>query len=390
MQDVSTKAMDQWSTRPDDERFETLESLDNALATMHNSSVEASTRMNQTRVEPLGNDLVVIGPANTPVAVNNWSFQTLCWRAEAPAQYLMKLPVDKAADLLTYGVQKKADDGKESVLLIDQRPNANGLPTLRAISSEVYARFWGDWCSRMLFAARDGGFRVPPARPARHGQAGTRLATEGDVIATAHASLGIKVGDAIAPAGLYAGDRNMFAFMVHEGRIDMGGGRFLSPGFFMENSEVRERKYSLTTFWYDSICGNHIVWGMENVVEVDVVHAGRNAHNKAYDLTRKFVDGIRNSDPSEFARVVAASKVKVLGPKQEDSVDAAYKLVGKLGVSRKTLDSAYLSAARDGEDPNTAWGIAYGMTRRSQDNGNADNRTTVDRAAGMLLKRIAF
>ncbi len=81
-------------------------------------------------------------------------------------------------------------------------------------------------------------FCVPPARPAFPDQPGTRPATEDDVLAVKD-FLSINVGDPVAPAGLYASNHDMFAFLINEeNRIDDGSDSGLSRGVFFENSEV--------------------------------------------------------------------------------------------------------------------------------------------------------
>jgi len=56
------------------------------------------------------------------------------------------------------------------------------------------------------------GWRVPPAHPLFADQPGVRLASEADVLWPDGFELSVRVGDAIAPAGLYLGDRSLFAF----------------------------------------------------------------------------------------------------------------------------------------------------------------------------------
>jgi len=72
----------------------------------------------------------------------------------------------------------------------------------------------------------------------------------------------LKVGDKIAPAGLYGSDHDMFAFMVLENRrIEDGTEGGLSRGAFFSNSEVGGGAFRIKSFYYRHVCGNHIVWG---------------------------------------------------------------------------------------------------------------------------------
>ena len=77
------------------------------------------------------------------------------------------------------------------------------------------------------------------ARPVFPNQPGTRPATEADVLQAVTFGISAKLGDPIAPAGLYLGDRSLFAFLIHEDRrIEDGTDAGLLRGFLVWNSEV--------------------------------------------------------------------------------------------------------------------------------------------------------
>jgi hypothetical protein len=66
--------------------------------------------------------------------------------------------------------------------------------------------------------------------------------------------------------GLYAGEQDMFAFLIDDQSwVDIGGEQFAS-GFFVWNSEVGRRTVGVETFWYQRVCANHIVWDATEVV----------------------------------------------------------------------------------------------------------------------------
>jgi len=83
------------------------------------------------------------------------------------------------------------------------------------MTSEKYTRIWNWEIADRLNEMVEKGWRVPPARPAMPNQPGTRPATVQDVLDVA-GFLSVNLGDPIAPAGLYASDHDMFAFLVFE------------------------------------------------------------------------------------------------------------------------------------------------------------------------------
>jgi hypothetical protein len=68
-------------------------------------------------------------------------------------------------------------------------------------------------------------------------------------------------------------------------------------------------------------------------------------------------------------------------------LDAVFKMVGNL--SRKRIGEAYdLAEQRTAwyGNPNTAWGLAGGLTEIVRDLPNADERHLLDKAAGKVME----
>lgn len=59
-------------------------------------------------------------------------------------------------------------------------------------------------------------------------------------------------------SGLYAGEQDLFCFLIDpEGWTEIDGETF-APGFFVWNSEVGCRTVGIETFWFQAICQNHV------------------------------------------------------------------------------------------------------------------------------------
>lgn len=84
---------------------------------------------------------------------------------------------------------------------------------------------------------------------------------------------------------------------------------------------------------------------------------------------------------------ISAAKQFTLGASQEEVIKkvSAGRIVD---LSKQECEDAYTLAERyadqHGDDPNTAWGYAAGITRLSQGVW-ADNRLRMDKAAGKVL-----
>ena len=374
------KASQQWANRPDDERFANLHEMKQSCDYYRNSSVEGNVAYADLRATAVDGEVMLSGTART-AHLTNWAFGQLATVAGAPAGYLRRLPAELAAENLNQTLAKVEGTGR---LLAHQ--NAGDL-TLRCLTGANYARIWNGEIVERLIGLQDDGWRVPPARPARIGQAGTREATIADCLTAGDFGLSVQLGDLIAPAGLYASDHDMFVFMVNETRrIEDGSKGGLSRGFFVSNSEVGGGSLKRTSFLYRHCCGNHIVWGASNVVETKIIHrgnAGDKFNNEFLVELRKYADDSASDDE---ARIVDAKRT-VIAANKEDVIDA---LFGKKILPRKDLIAAYDYAEQEETTvaPNTVWGMVQGVTRLSQDTQFADERAATDKAAGKILELV--
>jgi hypothetical protein len=380
------RASAQWANRPDDERFSSLDDLHAAVSSYRESAKEATVPFNTLRTEARDGEVLLIGRTNVPARLTNWSFGQVATAVGAPASYLRALPATLAAQNLNHGLSKTDDRTDRQVLF-----HANGDLLARAITSERYTRIWNSDVTARLLRLPADGWQVPPARPARGGQVGTRPATEADVLRGAGFGLSINVGDLIAPAGLYASDHDMFAFLVNNDRriAEPGNPDGLARGFFVSNSEVGAASFAITRFLYRHVCGNHIVWGAKQVSELKIRHVGA-ADDRAFaEIKGQLIKYANDSASDDEARVRAAMNF-TLGATKDEVLDRLFA-VKSLGVSRKTLDAAYDTCVEQDANlnPTSAWGMAQGLTRLSQETPFADERIAADRAAGRVLS-IAF
>jgi hypothetical protein len=291
----------------------------------------------------------------------------------------------------------------------------NGHTKLRSINSDKYARFWNAEVFAALLPLTERGWVTPPARPSTVEDLRSRPATVADVLTrrTAGGGLTVRVGDPIAPAGIYASDHDMFAFLVNEDlRIDDGTPDGLARGFFVSNSEVGAGALKFKAFYYRHVCGNHIVWGAEEVVDVSIRHVGSpdalrqrfalqvsaalerltapasvDAHQRMIDRARSLILST-SADPATARKEVldalirAVSGGRTLKPASGISV----------GMFAGALDKALEFAHIDNVNPYSLWGAINGLTRYSQDGDGAafaDERARVDALTPKLLTLVS-
>lgn len=384
----------QWATRPADQRFWTLEDAHAYCRGYADTAAEIDLDFGAENVLAVaGGNLAVSlddGKAGTTATFTHWGFGQLARMAGAPADYLRKLPAPVAAQCLEAGLDAHFQGRDE--MTVQALVHANGTNVLRAITSDKYTRFWNHQVFERLVDLQQFGWRVPPARPANKPGEQTRPATAADCLDVRMAGLGVKPGDPIAPAGIYASDHDMFAFLVNENnRLDDGTDGGLSRGFFVRNSEVGASSLKLTLFHYRHVCGNHIVWDASDVVDIAIRHVGDVGGRFALEAEGALSKYLAASAKDEQERIDRARTLR-LGGTAEEVLDAVFKVMRKgqraympSGMSMKTLQAAMAAITDQDGDPFTVWGFANGMTRLSQQTPYADERAFLDRAASQVL-----
>lgn len=380
------RASNQWASRPPDERFWTIQEMRDACRDYARNAVPVGVNTRTVSLQHDGQqDLVMSAPdlGTLKPRLTNWAFSQLCQRAKAPASFLRELPPNLAAQVLTDRLHSRVsvDESSQGRLLMHQVGNSW---IARAITSPKYTRVWNWEVAEAMLGLGDE-WRTPPARPCGNDDPRAREATEADCTNTNEGFWGaVRPGDMIAPAGIYASDHDMFCFMVNESvRMDEGG---LAKGFFASNSEVGAASLRLTMFWYDGVCGNHIVWGARDVTDVRIFHIG-NADKR---FASEFVAELHRTAadiPIGDVETIEKAKQFRLGSDKEEVLEALFKLTV---LPRNRLNEAWEWAEKEAErrsgvDPKTAWGQVCGITRMSQECQFTDDRVAMDRSAGKIL-----
>lgn len=405
-----TDAHRQWANRPADERYWTIADALQATTHHRDTAREVSFPWDAVSLAPSddGADIVLHLPDGTGATLTHYAAGQLARTVGAPMAYLAKLPTDLAVSCLEHGLTV-AHGGKDKGgnALIHQ----NGHTKLRSLTSDRYARFWNCEVFQALEPLTSQGWRTPPARPAGVNDPRSRRAEPADCLKRSGQFWGtVKPGDWIAPSGIYASSHDMFAFLINEDmRIDDGTEDGLARGFFISNSEVGAGALKLKAFYYRDVCSNHIVWGAEHVVEVNVRHVG------TFDSIRqKFALQVRGALDSFTRESMEADQLTVTRARNymlttaTDPATARKEVLNALisgvsggrtlkpasgisvGMFEKSLDLAVQFADIDKVHPYSLWGAVNGLTRYSQTVGAdyADERARVDSLTGKLMKLV--
>jgi hypothetical protein len=181
-------------------------------------------------------------------ALNHWSFGQVCRLAEISADTVNRLSPATASTVLAETLPK----GNKPFQILTQEDR------IRSIHGASYTRLWN---TDLLSMIREFATDFQPPQQAVTG--GT---------------------------GLYAGEQDLFVFLIDPlGWTEIDGENY-APGFFVWNSEVGRRALGCQTFWFEAVCQNHIVWDATDVVEYTRKHTA-NVHEGLAEI-RTMIEAI--------------------------------------------------------------------------------------------------
>ena len=355
------QANQQWSSRPADERFLSLTALHESVTQSRARSASRTISSRKLQALPVDGDhkaLVVAGPNGKPATLSNWSFGQLAARAGAPAGYLRGLPSPMAADCLNFGLQVSRDIEDVGVLIAT---GDEGLE-LRAVTGPQYGRIWNsDITGALVDRFGDGisgDFRVP-------------------------GEFGRAVDVTKANTTLYASDRDMFVFLADEkNRIEIpnrrdGQSGQMARGFFVWNSEVGSSTLGISTFLFDYVCCNRIVWGAEQVKEVRIRHTA--------SVNDRWLEEVVPAIQS-YANGTASSVVRAIEDARAVRIDNVSEFLSKRFTKSQSWQIIAAHLTDEGRPIESLWDAATGITSYARNIQHQDARVQIEREAGKLLE----
>jgi hypothetical protein len=344
----------QWATRPSDERYQSLDAMQTVVerrALQSNSVSLTASDLSRFAVEDIDGQIAVGGNRLT-----NWSLTQLSQLAGVPSGYIRELPAHLAVANLDHGLRDRLTsrtDGDLSFLV----GNLGHEGVLRACTSQRYSRIW-DHEVLNLVKQHAGDFRPPLGF--RDGQWGADL----------------------VPSGLYASDRDIFAFLVNEENPLVVGNDVLHRGFYCWNSEVGGSSFGWSTFYYRMVCGNNIIWGASDIRETRVRHVGKAARTALMETFPAALDELRALGPqkSEHLEIVTAQKDELA-----TTATKAVEALRERGFTGREAREGVVAAEREEEMPFTRWGLLQGLVAYARTMSATDARVELERKAPKIL-----
>lgn len=359
------EASHQWATRPQDQRFESLETLYASVndRRMRSRSIDVDLGTVSAKEDQ---NTIVLNRGFQSVEPSHWAYGQLAGWIHAPSEYLRRLPTPLAVQCLNHGIVNSAKERGTLKFMAITEPNKE-LNTLQAVTSTTYGRIWDAdvvGCAQRIVERTGGRFFNPKAYDMASG--GTK------------------------PSGLYASDRDVFIFMIDGGsRLEVGPRAKLNRGFFMWNSEVGARTFGLTTFLFNEVCGNHIVWGAQDIKEVRIRHTANGPYRFDAEATPALLEYC-NSSASADEAVIRKAQNTIIVTDRSDAFGQVLAYCDRHGkFNRAEIKSAIDFAKAEEGDCRTVWHLVQGFTAYARGFDYVDARVDLETRAGKLLNHIA-
>ena len=320
--------------RGPDECFDSLAGLTRFCQEQKEKSVDRWVPPRSLRPRPLALDRLVIDFADPGAKqseeayqMNDWSFTQLCQLAKVSRDTVNRVTADTAWRV--FG--DTLPDGNKPLQLYTEGN------IIRSIHGVSYTRLYNADILAML--AEFATDFQPPQKAAFGGKNDS------------------------GGTGLYAGEQDMFVFLIDPtGWAEIEGQAF-APGFFIWNSEVGKRSLGIQTFWFQAICQNHIVWDAVEVVEFTRKHTASIQDSLAE--MRRIVEQLvakRDERRDGFVKVIAKAIHVRLGADAEEVA----KVLLQHGIGRTWAKQALQIAEKQGRF--TIFAMVDALTRMAGEN----------------------
>ena len=362
---VLGQASREWATRPDDQRFLTMDELRDSVEQRRLESWTLASGVKNLRAQAVEDRGLVIDAYDPTVGETrsleptNFAFGQLAQYASAPAAYLRKLPTQLAAINLQWGIENMPI--RDDALVLGQ---TNGDDRLRAMTSTSYGRIWDIDVVQAVERAIDGGTWTVPA--ASYTATNPRRATT-----------------------LYASDRDVFLFLVDDQHPIEVSGETLFRGFMVWNSEVGAATFGIATFLYRFVCDNRMIWGATDVQELRIRHTGGAPDRFGYEGAQ-YLERYANESTDRVVTAIRAADQYEVDKKPDETYESAWDtFLRRNGFTATQSQNAVNAAVAEEGEARSLWDIVNGVTASARSITHTNERVDLETKAGRLMERVA-
>jgi len=188
---------------------------------------------------------------------------------------------------------------------------------------------------------------------------------------------------------LYMSDRDMFVFLCDEqNRVELPNRRngekgSLARGFYFYNSEVGAATFGVSTFYFDYVCSNRIIWNQQEVQQVKMRHSKFAPERFVQDVLPGLTMFTEGSSMGIVTAIENARKVTFETPEIVSEV-----LQQKF--PKKVADKiAFMHMLEEEKPIENMYELTNAMTAYARMVPFQDMRVAIEAEAGKILKRFA-
>lgn len=367
----------QWFTRPDDQRFTSIESLYDFVKRRSDRSTAKVIDVSRIQVEASVDDpdklqFTSDELGSRQIDPNHWSFGQMCTLLKkVPANYLRELPAAISAINLQYALTNFRTEMAKT--FVTERDNS--VLELRAITGPDYGRVHDHQIvEAVINSVNNGGiqWKIP------------------GVLDWSSGFYNPFVDVTKESTTLYASDRDIFLFMVDDthpieiGKLPNGDPDLLFRGFFCWNSEVGSKKCGVKCFYLRAVCQNRNLWGIEGMREMSLRHS-KHAPARFFREIMPTLNQFGNSDTKRITAGVTEAKATIVAT-DEDS-QREFLLNQKFSKTAVT-DIIARVQNEEGHPPKSIWDFVQGVTSRARSLKHQDERVALETEAEKMLNKI--
>ncbi len=376
------RASRQWATRPTDERFLSMEELIASLQTRKQRSTAQTVRLGSIAPTLIG-DALGFEVDGVPLEPTNYSFNQLCQEIAAPAGYLSRMSGDAALvkQCLDHGFRTADDTGRDVGMLSTTADLATGIGQMRGVTGPNYGRIWDLEVAEAIdkITKRSGvRWKVPTAFRTADGKGA--FGRQYECIDPTRDS-----------TTLYAGDRDIFLFLVDEehpieaGFLPDGTPDLYFRGFYAWNGECGGVSNGVGTFLYRYICENRNIWGQRGFQRISINHT-KHAAERFVSLLIPALEAFCNGSTDGIVSAIEASRRARIARDDTERLDFLTRLdfgpKEAVTIMQRCMDE-------EGRPIETIYDAQQAITSYARTFGNQDRRVDLERQAGKLLDLVA-
>jgi hypothetical protein len=367
--ELRSEVSSQWANRPDDQKFLSLNALHAQVRAWADESRAHTTTPGEiiARDENGGLMIDVSGANVNPTA---YSFDQIAALADAPPNYLRRLPAALAAENLNHGL-RRADAKPVSAYLRE-----NGSTTLRGITSTRYGRIFD---AEVISAIQ---------QIAGNGTGDTNWKIPG-TIDWGKMTYNPNVDITKDTTTLYASDRDVFVFLVDDrnpieiGKLPNGEPDYVFRGFYCWNSEVGSRTAGLATMLLRGVCQNRNLWGVENFRELAIRHT-QFAPDRFMAEWAPTLASYADASTHAIRNGIAAARGRLVAKSDEERIE----FLARFGFGKRQAQALIgTSLQEEGRPPESIWDFAQAVTATARGIAHQDRRIALEGIATRMLDK---